>query len=285
MEVTYDEFIAVWQSPQQKEALDQKIEMDNQSRYNARMNGVGRDPQSVSMLSNMNQYQYNNLRAHQMSQLLQAYRDAQSGRIPDRLSISSTTTDPEQIRRVIGEKPGYIYHTGPMALDYETITAVQHLATLMGPTNNYSPEKEWTKNMSVSKMVKIVDEMVAVKDILAKQENLPYQDVVGNKIYRETNLAKRAIGKQQLNHKGIAIPGQPYVEEELFPTDQTGKNVFGIKDYSLSSEQLFNRKTNVFSRISQAISGKVKELFTEKDKLKEEKEKMGNRTIDLGGER
>lgn len=285
MKITYDEFIAVCQSPEQKEDLDKKILIDNQRRYNSRMNGVGTDSQSSTMLQSMSPSQYNTLRAHQMGQLLQAYRDANSGKIPHRLSIQSTTTDPEHIRRVIGNNPGYIYHTGPMALDYETIVAIQHLATLMGSTNNSSLEKSWAKNITPTSMVSIVDEMITVKGLLAQQEKLPYPDLIGDKIYRETNLAKRAIGKHQPNYSGMPIPGGGYIEEELFTTNQKGKNVFGIEDYSLSWEELSHRKTNVFSRISHAISSKVKEIFTDKDKLKLEKAKMGNRVIDLGGER
>ena len=285
MEITYDEFIAVWQSPQQKEALDQKIEMDNNARYQARMNGEGKDPQGKAMLANMTPNQFKSLRTHQMLQLLNAYRDARSSKVPDLLSISATTTNMNDIRRVLGDKPGYIYHTGPVALDYETVCAVQHLAELMGPSGSYAYDKEWTKHMYPSRMTAVIDEMVAVKDILAKQENLPYNDVVGNKIYRETNLVKRAIGKSQMTHQGIAIPGVGYADEALFPTDQKGKNVFGIEDYSLSAENLFKRKTNIFSRISHAISGKVKEMFTDKDKLQEEKAKIGHRTMEVGGER
>ena len=274
MEITYDELIARWQSSEFKETLDARIEADTQARYSQRMFGVGTDEKSRTELYTMSPQQYKHLRSYQMVQLLDAYKSANSSRTPNLLSINSGTTDPHTIRRVIGDRPGYIMHNGTLALDHDTIQAVHYISTLIGDGFAYG-ESEWKKSIDRHSLEKIVDEMISIKSVLIEQTQMPYKDAQGSKIYRETNLVKRAIGKAQPEYK----------KDYLFISDderaQSGYNVFGIKDFELTGQELLKRKTNRFSKISHALSSAVKSLLLGKDE--KEEARLGNETIDIGG--
>lgn len=272
MEITYDEYIAVWQSPDSKSSLDDRIAADAQKRYAYRMNGVGTDYNARTELAKMSPTSFRSLRIHQMGQLLNAYRDANKHTNHNLLRINFGTTNPNDIRRVVGEKPGYIYNDGILALDHETIIAVQHLASLMESGYGRVQEKKWAKSLSFSNLEKVVDEMIAVKGILAENMKLPYQEIVGDKVYRETNIAKRAIGKVQYPvHSEIG---------QITDLPQVGENCFGIKDYELSWNKLVERSNKSWTK----TVGKLFKFLDKKihpDADRNNPNKIGNRTVEV----
>ena len=276
MEITYDEFIVRCQSSDFKEHLDAKIRANDQTRYSRRMSGVGPNPNSRTELYNMTEEHFKSLRSYQMAQLLEGYRKANSFDYYSLIRIRPGETKPDEIRSVIGDHPNYISHDGAMALDYDTIQAVQYISTLIGDGYSYGKDP-WKKSIDRYSLEKIVDEMIAVKSILVEQTKMPYQEAESSKIYRETDLVKRAIGKVQSPYDKKLY----YYPSSDKDSNQSGFNVFGIKDFELTLEELLKRKTNKFSKISRSLSTAVKNLLFGKDE--KEEARMGNKTIDIGG--
>ena len=126
--------------------------------------------------------------------------------------------------------------------------------------------------------------MIAVKGILVEGAKLSYQDSIGDKVYRETNIAKRAIGKVQIPDRYINIPNGTSIELDSESVSKVGRNCFQIEDYELSWNELLNRKSNVF------LESK-KKLFTFFDKKihpdaeRNNSQRLGNKEleIDIGG--
>lgn len=280
MKITYDEYIAAWQAPEAKSGLDNRILADNQKRYAQRMQGAGQNPNSVTQLENMTPEEFRNLRSYQMVQLLQAYKQANRSGIHNLLSITPNTTDLNEIRRVVGEKSGYAYNNGVLALDTETVYAINHIASLMENSYEYSNGKTWANELTRSNLEKVVDEMISTKSILVENAPIDYQDRIGDKIYRETNIAKRAIGKVQTPETHMHMPNGANIKLDSANIPKVGKNCFGIDDYELSWEQLVERKSNVF------IESKNK-LFKFLDKKinpeaeRNNSERLGNKEIEM----
>ena len=278
MEITYDEYVATWQSPEAKEDLDAKISTDARQRYESRMRGAGTNPQARTNLMNMSQEEFESLRSYQMAQLFNAYKNSQRGHSHDLLGIGVNATDENQVRRVVGDRPGYIYNDGILALDYDTIAAINHLAGIGRADDTYS--RDWTDSLNYGGLEKIVDEMIATRNILIENTELSYEESMGDKIYRETDIAKRAIGKAQY---------QP--QDELYQTfnkDRVGVNCFRIDDYELSWNQLMERTSSVWAK----TAGKLFKFLDEKinpQKARNDKDRIGNKTIEIpeniGGER
>ena len=175
MKITYDEYIATWQAPEAKKDLDDRIALDRKNRYMQRLSGA-ESPKSFQQLSEMSQEDYESLRKHQMSQLFEAYKYAHSGKRHDLLAISCYDTKPDMIRRVVGNKAGYIYNNDILALDHDTIVAINYLANMKEFRNDYSPTKRIVKELSYNGLSKVVDEMISAKNILVENMNLEYDD-------------------------------------------------------------------------------------------------------------
>lgn len=280
MKISYDEYIATWQSPEAKEDLDNRIDMDRKNRYIQRQKGAGR-PESVQKLDQMSQEEFESLRRHQMSQLFEAYKYAHSGHRHDLLAISYYDTKPEMIRRVVGDKAGYIYNNDILALDKDTIIAINYLANMREFHNDYAPGEKVIQELSYNSLSKVVDEMISTKNILVENMNLGYDDSSYDKIYRETNIAKRAIGKAQQR------PSDELTNRML--PEKVGLNVFRIKDYELSWDELVERKSKVWTK----TVGKFFRFLDRKINTSAERNnpnRIGNRTVEVpdeytGGER
>ena len=264
MKVTYDEYIALLKSPESKEFLDSRISDDANQRYMQRMNGAGSEPESISQLDEMSPKHFKSLRAYQISQLYEAYLDAYNGKTSKQLWIQTGTTDSDKIRRVVGDKPGQIYNNGVLALDHETILAVNYLAQLRNSDDYSSQYNNWAQKISFNGLETIVNEMIAIKNILSENMKLDYADLVGTKIYRETDIAKRAIGKNQHN-----------------------ANCFEINDFELTWQQLAKRKSSSWVTVRKSLFDFLdKKLHPNADR--HDPNRIGNRTTEVeytGGER
>ena len=108
MKITYDEYVATWQSKEAKVSLDERMSNDSEKRYAQRIQGAGTEQSSRDLLANMSQEEFKSLRKYQMMQLLQAYRESRSGNTHKLLSINPGTTNPDEVRRVVGPKSGYV---------------------------------------------------------------------------------------------------------------------------------------------------------------------------------
>ena len=270
MKITYDEYIATWQSPEAKADLNRKIALDEQKRYSSRMLGAGANLQSTKLLQTMPLEEYKSLRAYQICQLYQAYQNSKTDKNHKLLSIKPGTTDPEQIRRVVGDKAGYIYNNDILALDDDTISAVNYLSELSGNGYYSYGSQAWEESLTRNNLEKIVDEMVSCKNILVENMNINYEEAIGSKIFRETDIAKRSIGKAQYRYEGDF--------SQLYNPTQVGRNIFGINDYELSWKQLIERKSKIWAKTG-------KKLFKFLDrKLHPEEERnnpnrIGNREV------
>lgn len=278
MKITYDEYIATWQAPAAKEDLNSIVDSDKKRRYEARWLGAGSNPESIIQLSNMSPTEFRSLRIYQIGQLLQAYKDSTSGRDKKLMWITPYITDPNDIRRVVGNKAGYIYNSDVLALDQDTIDAVNYIAKLGNGDYNYQ-NKELFSSLTPYNLEAIVDEMIACKEILTENMNIDYTE--RHKIYDETDIVKRAIGKVQY---------RSYDEMDKFlHQDQVGINVFGINDYELNWQQLMNRQSKAWTK----TGGRLLKFLDRKLNPEAERNnsnRIGNRTVDftennLGGER
>lgn len=278
MKITYDEYVATWQAPEAKDALDSRIESDNAKRHAQRMRGVGEDPSSKDLLENMSQEEFKSLRRYQMHQLLQAYRDSRSGKTHNLLSISQGTTNPSEIRKVVGQKAGYIYNNGALALDYDTIVAVNHIASLMESSKENVDNRVWENINTPLNLEKVVDEMIAVKGILTDNLELENGDLVGDKIYRETNIVKRAIGKALPRERGMNLPDGSIIEYDDSTLPKVGKNCFDIKDFELSWEQLMDRKISTLAATKYKLFGFLDKKINPNAE-RNDPNKVGNRTF------
>lgn len=248
MEITNDEYIAVIQSEANKPIVTDQIKKDASYRHR------------TSDFRNMPETDFKSIRAYHMTQLFNAYKEAYDGRgYHHFLSISATTTKVDDIRRVIGPKAGSVSYDGPMALDYETIQAVCHLASLRGFGHRLQDSGSWVGDLSYTKLVETVDEMIAVKNLFAEKTNNPSLKL-GSKIYSETDLAKRAIEKT------------------------TGTRAFKMKDHELSADELISRKTNIFKKTMDKFTHWWGKANNPKDSRFDEN-RLGNQTqiVDVEG--
>lgn len=274
MEVTYDEYIATWQAPEAKEALNERIEQDRQERYRFRM-GLNADyPENNRRLARMPIEEFESIRKHQMAQLYEVYKNAYSGGYHSSLSIRPGTTNPELLRRVIGDQGGYIYNTGIFALDEDTISAVKYIAELRESTSSGYIESNWARGLSSYGLEKAVDEMITAKNILIENSDISYKDTMYGKIFKETNIAKRAIGKVQY----------ATAEDRFLDHAKVGINCFGIKDYELNWQQLMERKSKNWSKVGSKLLGFLSRKLNLKSK-DNDPDRIGNRTMNIGDER
>lgn len=214
-----------------------------------------------------------------MGQLFEAYKNSRDGNHRDLIAISQYSTDSNEIRRVVGDKPGYIYNNDILALDQETIDAVYHLAEMRGRGPDYALGKEWVRSLTPLTLEKIVNEMIACKEILTENMNIDYDETY--KIYDETDISKRAIGKVQYRVNDE-------IDKFLHP-ENVGINSFGIKDYELNWQQLMERKNKAWTK----TGGKLLKFLDGKlnpDAERNNPDRIGNRTVQVpkeytGGER
>lgn len=275
MKITYDEYIATWQAPEAKENLDNRIANDSEKRYNARLSGAGQNVESKTKLANMSKMEYESLREYQIVQLFTAYKSSYNANNHGLLGIDTNTTNPNDIRRVVGDRPGYIYNNDILALDNDTIVAVNQLASISGSDYNFNEDKKWTQSLTYGNIGKIVDEMVSCKNILAENMNLDYNDAIGSKIFRQTNIAKRAIGKVQSRSNNQL--------ENDFDTSQVGKNVFGIKDYELSWNKLMLRNSKFWAKTGTKLFNFLdRKIHPNADR--NDPDRLGNRTVEVPDE-
>lgn len=281
MNITYDEYIATWQAPEAKESLNEKISEDAQKRYELRMNGAGSNLESRNQLAQLSPEKFRSLRVYQMVQLYEAYRIAYTKDVRPLLGIDTQTTDIDKVRRVVGDKHGYIYNDDILALDSDTIVAINYIAEMRGASHDFVDGHQWQKSMTPYNLEKVVDEMITCKNILAENLNLNYKDVEGAKIYRETDFTKRAIGKAQYKSDN-------QFESYLSP-EKVGKNCFGIKDYELSWQKLMENKNKLWAK----TGGKLFKFLDRKINPTAERnnmDRLGNKTVEVpdeytGGER
>lgn len=231
-----------------KSYLDQKISLDAQKRHQS------------SAFRNMPQREFEYLRQYHMAQLFTAYKNEYDG-TANRNSKwlgSPTTTNENDIRRVIGDKPGYIDYQGPMVLDHETILAVCHLASLRGYGNRHS-DNEWVNDMNFGGLSKVVDEMISTKNILLENGRLEgdrYSLITGSTIYHETDIAKRAI------------------------ENKVGNIVFDKTHHAEAAHDFVHRKTNAFSK----TASKFKQFFekiNDPDAYNKKMQQLGNQQFEL----
>lgn len=235
-----------------KSYLDQKISLDAQKRH------------QHSPFRNMPQSDFESLRSYHMAQLFTAYLDEYDGKgSHHQLWLGSpTATDQDSIRRVIGDRAGSIKYLGDMALDHETIIAVCQLAALRG-RGYRSMEENWVSDMNFGGLTKVVDEMISTKNILVENGRLDaapgnemYSLLTGSTVYRETDVAKRAV------------------------ENKVGHIVFGKTHHAESAQEFVHRKTNIFSK----TAAKFKQFWEKIDNPKDYDKKMqefGNKQFEL----
>lgn len=288
MKITYDEYVATWQSKEAKVSLDERMSNDSEKRYAQRIQGAGTEQSSRDLLANMSQEEFKSLRKYQMMQLLQAYRESRSGNTHNLLSINPGTTNPDEVRRVVGPKSGYVYNSGALALDYETIIAVNHIASLIGNSQLNLADKSWENEITMTPSIleRVVDEMIAVKGILTENVKLESQDLVGDKVYRETNIAKRAIGKSLIPEKGMNLPDGTIIEYESDNMPKVGRNCFGIQDFELSWDKLMERKSNALVTAKRNLISFIDKKINPNAE-RNNQDRIGNKTFEYetGGER
>lgn len=262
MEMTNDEFVAVVQSYDPsldpKFNLSSRIPQDAQNRYNT----FARQNYPV----NMSQQDFESLRRNHMTQLFTAYKQQYDGTASTHQKWlgSQYTTNPSDIRRILGNRAGGVDYNGPMVLDHETITAIYHLASLRGYGNRYF-DHEWVDKLNYSTLSQVVDEMISTKNILlenAELEGNPYLLQTGSTIYRETGIAERAIENHVTGH------------------------YFDKTQHSETAQDFSRRKTNIFSKTAAKFKTFF-EKFNDSEGYAKKQEELGNKAFtpkeDIGG--
>ncbi|MBR3697460.1 MAG: hypothetical protein IKM97_04275 [Clostridia bacterium] len=272
MKITYDEYIATWQAPEAKPSLDRQISNTRQNIYERRLYfGLEKNNNSHQQLSNMSEEEFMNLRRYQMLKLFSAYQEAKTGSNRRLLWITPYTINPDDIRKVVGEKAGLQFNNDILALDQETINAVNYLAELREKSSDYVYSNKWDNSLTPIGMEQIVDEMITCKRILSENMGLSSSEKSGNDIYRQTDFVKRAIGKAQYRT-------HDELDNFSFP-EKIGKNIFGIRDYELSWQELMNSKSKFWTKtIGKAIRYFDRKLNPDKER---NRPRIGNKTVEV----
>lgn len=219
IEKTNDEYLAVIQSrdPNIEPNLDVQIDNDNSKRVSDFSRRYGPIDEGT----------YKAYRNAHMWDLFNAYKSerSSSGATPLMHLNSSTATDIDSVKRVIGSTAGRAYYDGPMYLDPETIAAVCHLASV-----NHHIDYGMNRNaVDYGSLPKIIDEMIATKNIFLATSELGHLTVpmlTGSAIYGQTSIAERAI------------------EHNI------GRFCFDKIQHSETAHDFTNRKTNIFSKVA-----------------------------------
>ena len=222
MEMTIDEYLAYIQSSENgklEETLMAKAQKRYDSRHFGMYQGEGAEPTQQNEISYMTQDTFEIKRRYQMSQLYNAYKEKSHGRI----WIEPNNNNMEAVRRVVGPHAGNVLNTGNLFLDQETIDAIQAIAEFSRHNNSYE-NGNWANSLTALQLESIIDELLACKEII--NENNP--DVSINTLANQTDALRRSIGKQN------------------------GRNVFGIKDYTATAEEITKRYTG-FGKLINAL--------------------------------
>lgn len=244
MKVTYDEFLAVLQSDDGKEELESKITEQTKKRFKSRFRGIYKDYTDPDIeserkqkqeLDNMSPESFESNRIYQMAQLYSAYGEVTHGT----MWIQPRETTEDAVRRVVGKHARSVYNTDILYLDADTIETVQAIAEF-SKYNSGHYNNNWG-HMSGRKLKEIVDELIACREIVNEERMNKNGYITMTQIVRETNAAKRAIGKQNK------------------------RNIFGIDDYSLTAREMISRKSNLLKK---AFFGIKNAITSEKNKNK-----------------
>ena len=219
IEKTNDEYLAVIQSrdPNIQPNLDDQIVSDNSKRVNDFLRRYG-PIDTGTFEANRNAHMWN---------LFNAYKSERSGSgaTPLMHLNSSTATDIDSVRRVIGSTAGRAYYDGPMYLDPETIAAVCHLASVSTHID-YGMNRD---AVNYGSLPQIINEMIATKNIFLANSELGHLTVpmlTGSAIYGQTSIAERAV------------------------EHSVGRFCFDKIQHSETAHDFANRKTNIFSKVA-----------------------------------
>ena len=145
------------------------------------------------------------------------------------------------------------------------------MAELREKSSDYVYSNKWDNSLTPIGMEQIVDEMITCKRILSENMGLSSSEKSGNDIYRQTDFVKRAIGKAQYRT-------HDELDNFSFP-EKIGKNIFGIRDYELSWQELMNSKSKFWTKtIGKAIRYFDRKLNPDKER---NRPRRGNKTVEV----
>ena len=248
-----------------------KIKEDSIKRYDSRTNIAANTKEEVDRLKVMDRENFEKLRIQQINNLYHAYRNNATGR-PRR--IEPYSTNPMAVKNAVI----HYTRTDPLLLDYDTIHVVYYLAEMASKIGEHN-SNHWEKGLIPLDLKKIVDEIIVCNKILIENLDVPKEKNSIRTFMYETNVAKRAIGKAQGNpsHTKFDVPGvQKASPDAVYYEPQDGRNIFGIKDYSLNWDQVVDRYNTALKRAKQNF------LATARGILKpEERNNLGNYTFEI----
>ena len=157
----------------------------------------------------------------------------------------------ESVRRVTGDRPGYIYNTGILALTQDDITIISNLVQTR--CRERSDGYYRNKSISPTALEDIVNEMNAIQTISLTNLNSEYGEISVSKICQGTDALKRIMGMY------------------------AGRNIYGIDDFEQCAKL---QRRGLISRAMEKLGRSIeKALHPESKKFDENR--LGNKEISI----
>ena len=183
IEITLNDYARLMLLPEGKEKLDAQIASNHLANYKSRQNSIARDASSELRASESQELRkispsrYEEIKKAQLRQLYTAYTERHHGL----MWIEPNEVSEDAVRRVVGDKGGQLINMGAMLLNHDDIQSVNYIA-------NRSNEEGYQKRFSTYNLSIAVDEIVALRDIVAKEFGLTYPDTTISSITRSTDI-------------------------------------------------------------------------------------------------
>lgn len=252
---TYENYFSMLQNTEEgRTAIGATIKYDSANRYASRLAlNSSINPEDRLVLQNMSQSEYENLRRYQMTQLYNAYVNKERGGYQMQMDVrNSGDTSIESVRRVTGDKPGYIYNTGILALTQDDITIISNIVQTKFRQRS---DDGYYRNESISSLglETMVNEISAIQSISLNNLNAEYGEISVSKICQGTDALKRIMGMY------------------------AGRNVYGIDDFEQCAK--LQRRGLISKAIDKLGRSIEKALHPEAKKFDENR--FGNQEISI----